>query len=187
MRWVLFLFYTYNIEDFPSFELIRNPTRVKFLMPETGTALTWSTAFILISLFLFFKICFVSVQCLPSKKERRWVFRRGSRGVLWLFALWRCQQGTDWRSQTQLRKRTQSTESSYRAPFFFVLKANALRETGVLTGNSTCTTLGDPSKGIYIYIYIHVFFILHRVLPSLSLSLISYDIYVLKLNVKILF
>lgn len=138
-------------------------------------------------LISFFKICFVSVQCLPSKKERRWVFRRGSRGVLWLFALWRCQQGTDWRSQTQLRKRTQSTESSYRAPFFFVLKANALRETGVLTGNSTCTTLGDPSKGIYIYIYIHVFFILHRVLPSLSLSLISYDIYVLKLNVKILF
>lgn len=67
--------------------------------------------------------------------------------------------------------------------FFFVLKANALRETGVLTGNSTCTTLGDPSKGIYI----HVFFILHPVLPSLSLSLISYDIYVLKLNVKILF
>lgn len=35
-----FFFYTYNIEDFPSFELIRNPTRVKSLMPETGTALT---------------------------------------------------------------------------------------------------------------------------------------------------
>uniref|UniRef100_A0A3P9BHF1 Uncharacterized LOC101480454 n=1 Tax=Maylandia zebra TaxID=106582 RepID=A0A3P9BHF1_9CICH len=35
----------------------------------------------------------------------------------------------------------------------FVLKANALRETGVLTGNSTCTTLGDPSKGVYISMY----------------------------------
>uniref|UniRef100_A0A3B4F1F2 Transcription activation suppressor family member 2 n=1 Tax=Pundamilia nyererei TaxID=303518 RepID=A0A3B4F1F2_9CICH len=37
--------------------------------------------------------------------------------------------------------------------FCFVLKANALRETGVLTGNSTCTTLGDPSKGVYISMY----------------------------------
>lgn len=27
------------------------------------------------------------------------------------------------------------------------LKAHALGDTGVLTGNSTCTTLGDPSKG----------------------------------------
>lgn len=52
-----------------------------------------------------------------------------------------------------MRKHTRSTESSYCAPFF-VLKANALRETGVLTGNSTCTTLGDPSKGIYIYIFL---------------------------------
>ncbi|XP_013765008.1 uncharacterized protein tasor2 isoform X3 [Pundamilia nyererei] len=34
-----------------------------------------------------------------------------------------------------------------------VNKANALRETGVLTGNSTCTTLGDPSKGVYISMY----------------------------------
>lgn len=42
--------------------------------------------------------------------------------------------------------------------FFVVLKANALRETGVLTGNSTCTTLGDPSKGIYIYIYTCIFY-----------------------------
>ncbi|KAM4573056.1 uncharacterized protein tasor2 isoform 2-T2 [Odontesthes bonariensis] len=32
-------------------------------------------------------------------------------------------------------------------------KANALGETGVLTGNSTCTTLGDPSKGVYISVY----------------------------------
>eukprot|EP00064_Thunnus_orientalis_P017653 superscaffoldBa00003811_g17738 len=32
-------------------------------------------------------------------------------------------------------------------------KANALGETGVLTGNSTCTTLGDPLKGVYISMY----------------------------------
>ncbi|XP_030586391.1 uncharacterized protein tasor2 isoform X2 [Archocentrus centrarchus] len=32
-------------------------------------------------------------------------------------------------------------------------KANALGETGVLAGNSTCTTLGDPSKGVYISMY----------------------------------
>ncbi|KAM4618400.1 uncharacterized protein tasor2 isoform 1-T1 [Polymixia lowei] len=29
-------------------------------------------------------------------------------------------------------------------------KAKRLGETGVLTGNCTCTTLGDPSKGVYI-------------------------------------
>ncbi|XP_063762986.1 uncharacterized protein tasor2 isoform X2 [Eleginops maclovinus] len=34
-----------------------------------------------------------------------------------------------------------------------VNKANALGETGVLTGNGTCTTLGDPSKGVYISMY----------------------------------
>nr|XP_046251192.1 uncharacterized protein tasor2 isoform X2 [Scatophagus argus] len=34
-----------------------------------------------------------------------------------------------------------------------VNKANALGETGVLTGNSTCTTLGDPSNGVYISMY----------------------------------
>lgn len=34
-----------------------------------------------------------------------------------------------------------------------VNKANALGETGVLTGNSTCTTLGDPSHGVYISMY----------------------------------
>ncbi|XP_044211401.1 uncharacterized protein tasor2 isoform X5 [Thunnus albacares] len=32
-------------------------------------------------------------------------------------------------------------------------KAKALGETGVLTGNSTCTTLGDPLKGVYISMY----------------------------------
>ncbi|KAM8892876.1 uncharacterized protein tasor2 [Spinachia spinachia] len=32
-------------------------------------------------------------------------------------------------------------------------KANALGQTGVLTGNRTCTTLGDPSKGVYISMY----------------------------------
>ncbi|KAI4825737.1 hypothetical protein KUCAC02_021407, partial [Chaenocephalus aceratus] len=34
-----------------------------------------------------------------------------------------------------------------------VNKANDLGETGMLTGNSTCTTLGDPSKGVYISMY----------------------------------
>ncbi|XP_029290248.1 uncharacterized protein tasor2 isoform X3 [Cottoperca gobio] len=34
-----------------------------------------------------------------------------------------------------------------------VNKANALGETGVLIGNSTCTTLGDPSNGVYISMY----------------------------------
>ncbi|XP_029909583.1 uncharacterized protein tasor2 isoform X2 [Myripristis murdjan] len=34
-----------------------------------------------------------------------------------------------------------------------VNKANSLGETGVLTGNSTCTTLGDPSLGVYISTY----------------------------------
>ncbi|XP_037308180.2 uncharacterized protein tasor2 isoform X2 [Pungitius pungitius] len=32
-------------------------------------------------------------------------------------------------------------------------KANAVVQTGVLTGNSSCTTLGDPSKGVYISMY----------------------------------
>uniref|UniRef100_UPI0037E81E95 protein TASOR 2 isoform X2 n=1 Tax=Semicossyphus pulcher TaxID=241346 RepID=UPI0037E81E95 len=32
-------------------------------------------------------------------------------------------------------------------------KANTLGETGVLSGNSTCTTLGDPSNGVYISMY----------------------------------
>lgn len=185
MRWVLFLFYTYNIEDFPSFELIRNPTRVKFLMPETGTALTWSTAFILISLFLFLKFVLYQYNAFRAKRRDAGYSDEDleeSYGFL-LF---------DDVNKVQTGGHRHSWENAHNQPnphtvilFFFVLKANALRETGVLTGNSTCTTLGDPSKGIYIYI--HVFFILHRVLPSLSLSLISYDIYVLKLNVKILF
>ncbi|XP_070829311.1 protein TASOR 2 [Chaetodon trifascialis] len=34
-----------------------------------------------------------------------------------------------------------------------VIKANALGETGVLTGNSTCTALGDPSNGVYISVF----------------------------------
>ncbi|XP_037622705.1 uncharacterized protein tasor2 isoform X2 [Sebastes umbrosus] len=34
-----------------------------------------------------------------------------------------------------------------------VNKANALGESGVLNGNSTCTTLGDPSNGVYISMY----------------------------------
>lgn len=32
-------------------------------------------------------------------------------------------------------------------PIAFVFKAHALAETGLLTGNSPCTTLGDPNKG----------------------------------------
>ncbi|KAK2842486.1 hypothetical protein Q5P01_012686 [Channa striata] len=32
-------------------------------------------------------------------------------------------------------------------------KAHALGETGVLSGNNACTTLGDPSKGVYISMY----------------------------------
>ncbi|KAM7414880.1 hypothetical protein PAMA_019612 [Pampus argenteus] len=34
-----------------------------------------------------------------------------------------------------------------------VNKANILGETGVPTGNNTCTTLGDPLKGVYISMY----------------------------------
>ncbi|XP_039990013.1 uncharacterized protein tasor2 isoform X2 [Xiphias gladius] len=34
-----------------------------------------------------------------------------------------------------------------------VNKAHALGETGVLTGNSTCSTLGEPCKGVYISMY----------------------------------
>uniref|UniRef100_A0A096MD55 Transcription activation suppressor family member 2 n=1 Tax=Poecilia formosa TaxID=48698 RepID=A0A096MD55_POEFO len=32
-------------------------------------------------------------------------------------------------------------------------KANALGQTGIISGNSTCTTLGDPAKGVYISMY----------------------------------
>ncbi|KAM4554307.1 protein TASOR-like [Fundulus diaphanus] len=32
-------------------------------------------------------------------------------------------------------------------------KANAVGETGVISGNNTCTTLGDPAKGVYISMY----------------------------------
>ncbi|PWA28477.1 hypothetical protein CCH79_00016306, partial [Gambusia affinis] len=32
-------------------------------------------------------------------------------------------------------------------------KANALGQTGVISGNMTCTTLGDPAKGVYISMY----------------------------------
>nr|XP_020478907.1 uncharacterized protein LOC109973556 isoform X2 [Monopterus albus] len=32
-------------------------------------------------------------------------------------------------------------------------EARLLGETGVVSGNSTCTTLGDPSKGVYISVY----------------------------------
>ncbi|KAM4734340.1 protein TASOR isoform 2-T2 [Anableps anableps] len=32
-------------------------------------------------------------------------------------------------------------------------KANTLGQTGIICGNSTCTTLGDPAKGVYISMY----------------------------------
>ncbi|KAM9854807.1 protein TASOR-like [Aulostomus maculatus] len=34
-----------------------------------------------------------------------------------------------------------------------VNKAKELGETGVLNGNSTCSTLGDPAKGVYLSMY----------------------------------
>uniref|UniRef100_A0A3Q1J401 Uncharacterized protein n=1 Tax=Anabas testudineus TaxID=64144 RepID=A0A3Q1J401_ANATE len=50
------------------------------------------------------------------------------------------------------------TEEELKETYGFLLfddltKAHTLRETGVLSGNSTCTTLGDPSKGVYISVY----------------------------------
>uniref|UniRef100_A0A8C9ZFP0 DUF3715 domain-containing protein n=1 Tax=Sander lucioperca TaxID=283035 RepID=A0A8C9ZFP0_SANLU len=56
------------------------------------------------------------------------------------------------------RKEEGYSEEDLKESYGFLLfddvnKANALGETGVLTGNSTCTTLGDPSKGVYIPMY----------------------------------
>uniref|UniRef100_A0A3B5A5S4 Uncharacterized LOC103371967 n=1 Tax=Stegastes partitus TaxID=144197 RepID=A0A3B5A5S4_9TELE len=56
------------------------------------------------------------------------------------------------------RRETGSSEEDLKESYGFLLfddvtKANALGETGVLAGNSTCTTLGDPSKGVYISMY----------------------------------
>ncbi|XP_041795719.1 uncharacterized protein tasor2 isoform X2 [Chelmon rostratus] len=50
------------------------------------------------------------------------------------------------------------SEEDLKESFGFLLfddvnKANALGETGVLTGNSTCTALGHPSNGVYISMY----------------------------------
>ncbi|CAJ1056339.1 uncharacterized protein tasor2 [Xyrichtys novacula] len=50
------------------------------------------------------------------------------------------------------------SEEDLKESFGFLLfdeanKANSLGETGVLTGNSTCTTLGDPANGIYVSMY----------------------------------
>uniref|UniRef100_A0A3P8RZU5 Uncharacterized protein n=2 Tax=Amphiprion percula TaxID=161767 RepID=A0A3P8RZU5_AMPPE len=57
-------------------------------------------------------------------------------------------------------KRTEAgySEDDLKESYGFLLfddanKANALGEAGVLAGNSTCTTLGDPSKGVYISMY----------------------------------
>ena len=48
------------------------------------------------------------------------------------------------------------TKEELKESYGFVLfddknKANKLGETGVVTGNGTCTTLGDPSKGKYYF------------------------------------
>ncbi|XP_028286477.1 uncharacterized protein tasor2 isoform X2 [Parambassis ranga] len=56
------------------------------------------------------------------------------------------------------RRQAGYTEEDLNECFGFLLfddvdKAHALGETGVLTGNGTCTTLGDPSKGVYISMY----------------------------------
>ncbi|XP_023811451.2 protein TASOR [Oryzias latipes] len=56
------------------------------------------------------------------------------------------------------RKNAGYTEDELKESYGFLLfddasKANALGETGVLTGNSSCSILGDPSKGIYISMY----------------------------------
>ncbi|KAF1386917.1 hypothetical protein PFLUV_G00099830 [Perca fluviatilis] len=56
------------------------------------------------------------------------------------------------------RKEEGYSEEDLKESYGFLLfddvnKANALGETGVLTGNSTCTTLGDPSKGVYVSMY----------------------------------
>nr|XP_040019568.1 uncharacterized protein tasor2 isoform X4 [Gasterosteus aculeatus aculeatus] len=56
------------------------------------------------------------------------------------------------------RKEVGYSEEELKESYGFLLfddihKANALGQTGVLTGNSTCTTLGDPSKGVYISMY----------------------------------
>ncbi|XP_041650940.1 uncharacterized protein tasor2 isoform X2 [Cheilinus undulatus] len=50
------------------------------------------------------------------------------------------------------------TEEDLKESYGFLLfedvnKAKTLGETGVLAGNSTCTILGDPTKGIYISMY----------------------------------
>uniref|UniRef100_A0A3P8NIU1 DUF3715 domain-containing protein n=1 Tax=Astatotilapia calliptera TaxID=8154 RepID=A0A3P8NIU1_ASTCA len=44
-------------------------------------------------------------------------------------------------------------EESYGFLLFDDVNKVQTGETGVLTGNSTCTTLGDPSKGVYISMY----------------------------------
>uniref|UniRef100_A0A3Q1EWU0 Uncharacterized LOC110960338 n=1 Tax=Acanthochromis polyacanthus TaxID=80966 RepID=A0A3Q1EWU0_9TELE len=56
------------------------------------------------------------------------------------------------------RKEAGYSEDDLKESYGFLLfddatKANALGEAGVLAGNSTCTTLGDPSKGVYISMY----------------------------------
>ncbi|XP_030221916.1 protein TASOR [Gadus morhua] len=56
------------------------------------------------------------------------------------------------------RRQAGYSEEELREGYGFLLfddidKAAKLGETGVLTGNSTCKTLGDPSKGVYIARY----------------------------------
>ncbi|KAM9376857.1 uncharacterized protein tasor2 isoform 2-T2 [Pholidichthys leucotaenia] len=56
------------------------------------------------------------------------------------------------------RREVGYSEEDLNESFGFLLfddidKANELGDTGLPTGNSTCTTLGDPSKGVYISTY----------------------------------
>ncbi|XP_034541270.1 uncharacterized protein tasor2 [Notolabrus celidotus] len=56
------------------------------------------------------------------------------------------------------RKAAGYSEEDLKESYGFLLfddvsKANTLGESGVLTGNSSCTTLGNPSNGIYISMY----------------------------------
>ncbi|XP_054632482.1 uncharacterized protein tasor2 isoform X2 [Dunckerocampus dactyliophorus] len=56
------------------------------------------------------------------------------------------------------KKQAGYTEEDLEETYGFLLfddinKANALGQTGVLTGTSTCSSLGDPLKGVYISMY----------------------------------
>ncbi|KAG8012770.1 Protein TASOR, partial [Nibea albiflora] len=71
------------------------------------------------------------------------------------FSVFSPHQYNDFRAK---RREAGYSEEDLKESYGFLLfddanKANTLGETGVLTGNSTCTTLGDPSNGVYISMY----------------------------------